>query len=223
MEQHFTRGVASSQKSAEAGHAIASRRRSYNQVLGSDDDSDEEDDDFDREDGAAPEEEEYDEDNGDEAANDEGMEESTPHGRKKVQVKWQKLADPTEYKHPTQPGFKGVPDTGTYASSVRPLTHESSPLEFFFLFWPPFLFESILRWTNANIRKQKEDNPSSYLDVQEFDLIQILRFFVILIKHGCCPMPGLYRRFFDTVSNFFWGDDRDKRVMGLNAIKKVSW
>jgi len=40
------------------------------------------------------------------------------------------------------------------------------------------------------------------------------KFLAILIKHAVCPMPQLRLRFKDPNTSFFFGDSRDRRVIG---------
>jgi len=214
MARHFTRGVSASQNVAATSHS------EKQQELDSIQEEDEADDVSEDE---CPSEDEH-EDMDDEGVPDMGLTDDTDHNDQRTGVQWRRI-NTKDYANNNDTTFSGAWEEGHPSKYVRQqhVNSHSPPILFFLLFWPVSLFEDILDWTNAKLRKTKDDKPDAYKDVKEFKLIQILRFFAILIKHGCCPMPGLFRRFLNTATNFFWGDDRDIKVMGSNAQKKVQW
>jgi len=136
-------------------------------------------------------------------------------------VEWKEV-DPDTW---TSSTFKNDDYTSTeglpHSRYTAHLSASSEPIEFFNLFFPPSLRETIANNTNAYYKTRKAREPGLYPDWKDTSQAEIDRFFAVVMKHAVCPQPQTRLRFTDPRKSFFFGDERDRRLFGARRFQQL--
>ena len=106
-------------------------------------------------------------------------------------------------------------------------TATAKPIDYFSLFWPDSLFQSILDLTNVNVLykreifRKKKNNPdwTDKLWKEDVSMDELKAFFALNICFGICPNPTYHQYW--SMSPYL-GNEGVKKVMPLKRYEKIS-